>query len=97
MVWKKLDETKINSFLQTEDIEGFIELGAPNDEYESEAKDIAQNLTKLNLKELSFETILEVLSTIWTKNFNLNEEDLEKRQEALDKIARQIFFNFKTN
>ena len=86
----RISSKEIDLILQAEDIEGLIESGAPSDEYHSEVQDIIQALEKLNSSEFTQENILAIVSAIWLRNFNLQEEELKKRESALIRITRKI-------
>lgn len=78
----------IETILIDLDIEGLIELGAPNDEYGSEAQIISRALSTLLEKEVTQENISEVIAQVWRESFNLSSADLELRNSAI-RIAAQ--------
>lgn len=80
----------INSYLQSADIEGLIEIGAPTDEYESEAKDIARGLSELPEENWRQAEIVAVISLIWARSFNLAADDMAKRLSAIQQVASRI-------
>ena len=80
----------IDNLLRQGDIEGLIELGAPEDEYHSEAEQIVSALRELNDDEVNSNNIAAIISLIWTTSFNLSEEDLLLRTEAIEQTATQI-------
>ena len=80
----------IDNLLRQGDIEGLIELGAPEDEYYSEAEQIVSALRELNDDEVNSNNIAAIISLIWTTSFNLSEEDLLLRTEAIEQTATQI-------
>ena len=79
---------KVDFLLQQEDIEGFIEAGAANDEYLSEAEDIAAAIKYGKQSDLYF--IVEVMSRVWKNSFNLDDEEMTLRLPAIQRIAREI-------
>lgn len=85
-----ITEDQINRFLIDEDIEGFIELGAPTDEYESEAEVIAQTLADLPDGEYSYENVVSIISLIWGKYFNIYDNELKLRMPGIERVAKQI-------
>ncbi|MET0155763.1 MAG: hypothetical protein ABW189_06650 [Rickettsiales bacterium] len=80
----------INALLAQEDVEGFIEAGAPIDEYIDEAAQIAAALLLLHRNELTDEIMLSTLSLIWMRSFELSEHDMALRLPALERIAVKI-------
>lgn len=80
----------IDNALRAEDVEGLLELGAPNDEYSHEAKTIASELQELTPGTESEDDIAAVIAKVWAKSFELSNEDIDKRHTALRRIARQI-------
>ncbi len=80
----------IFSLLMREDIEGLIKLGAPRDEYASEAKALVAALSKLKEKDLNKEAVASLLALIWTKAFSLSAIDIEKRIPLFRRLAAQI-------
>ena len=80
----------INKLLVQHDIEGLIEAGAPIDEYTDEAAQIAAALALLNREELTEEVVLSIVSLIWLKSFELEEQDMELRLPALRQVSQAI-------
>lgn len=80
----------INSYLQSADIEGLIEIGAPTDEYESEAKDIARGLAEISKQDWGQADIVAIISLIWARSFNLAADDMAKRLPAIQQVAEKI-------
>lgn len=86
----KISTATINALFQQEDMEGYINLGAPSDEYSSEAENIAAAISQLKDSEISEENITALLIVEWMKSFNLSESDIAPRAEALHRIAKDI-------
>jgi hypothetical protein len=82
--------TAIDLILQTEDVEGLIEIGAPSDEYVSEAQEIAEAISKLSASQVTAENIVAIISLAWAKSFNRSAEEIKERLPAFHRIARQI-------
>lgn len=81
----------INSILEQEDIEGYINLGAPsNDEYASEAADIAAAISQLDDSEITEGNIMALFALKWMENFNLSESDISQRTEALRRVTKTL-------
>lgn len=76
--------------LRLEDIEGLIEAGAPDNEYDSEAKELADALATLANERLTGENVVAIISLIWARSFNLDDVDLEKRLSAFHRVAQKI-------
>ncbi len=86
----KISKDIINSLLQQEDIEGYINLGAPSDEYLSEAENITAAISKLKANEITEENLIALLTLEWMQSFDLSEKEAILRAPALQKIARSI-------
>lgn len=80
----------INSILEQEDIEGYINLGAPSNEYASEAADIAAAISQLDDSEITEGNIMALLALKWMENFNLSESDISQRTEALRRVTKTL-------
>lgn len=85
-----VDVKSINALLCERDIEGLIELGAPLDEYESEAKIIAEAVSDLTVEQRTEENILAIVTVVWAKYFELSPNELELRLPNLKDLAAQI-------
>lgn len=80
----------IQDVLSREDVEGLLALGAPENEYHTEAELIRQVIEsgRVNLKE---EELTELLKRIWQKSFGpFSETELKKRQAALERVAKRL-------
>jgi hypothetical protein len=82
--------SSINAILVHEDIEGLIEVGAPIDEYESEAAQIAAAILQLEKDQRSEENILAIISLLWMKSFDISAEDITLREPGFKRVARAI-------
>ena len=84
----------INELLRHEDIEGLISMGAPNDEYESEAEMIADRLGEAELKaahrRITRGETEKIIREIWREMFDLSDEQLRQRQAAFEAIATRL-------
>lgn len=81
---------RIKDILRTEDVEGLIELGAPDDEYDSEAEAVAAALGGFGADPLREDDIVAVISAVWTKMFGLGAEDADKRMVAFRNLAQAL-------
>lgn len=80
----------IEAALRAEDIESLIEAGAPDDEYNSEAKKIAAALSSLAGNQLTEANIVAVIALAWAKAFNRSSQEIEMRMDAFHRIARRL-------
>lgn len=80
----------ISSILHQEDIEGLLAIGAPDDEYESEAAEIAAAVAALEPSELTVVNIIAIVSQIWSRSFNLSAVDMQLRAGAITHAAQAI-------
>ena len=76
--------------LRSEDIEGLIELGAPSDEYDSEAREVASALASLTKNQITEANILAIIALEWAKSFNRSAQEIQQRMPAFRKIAYRI-------
>jgi|ERR1700676_1192219 hypothetical protein len=91
--WKQAVKTmSIKNILREEDIEGLIKLGAPADEYNSEAKEIEAAMSRLG-DNPSEEQVVQVLKDIWKDSFDLSTEDIELRRDTFQRVARRILLD----
>jgi hypothetical protein len=97
MAIRLLSSADVKNILNQYDIEGLLEIGAPNDEYESEAQDIASALNELEQNYFDAEHIFALIMDIWQKNFELAEDDLLKRKEFFAKVVNAILAIGKNN
>ncbi len=80
----------ISTLLMQGDLEGLIEMGAPSDEYDEEAAQIAAAVLSLSHEEITEETIVAIISLVWIKSFELSDEALKLRLPAIRVIAEKI-------
>ncbi|MCK9994005.1 MAG: hypothetical protein Dbin4_02525 [Alphaproteobacteria bacterium] len=80
----------IDTILVQEDIEGLIEAGAPRDEYQDEAAQIAASLGMLDPENFSEDNILAIVSLVWLKSFDLSEADMALRLAAFRRVTQAI-------
>ncbi|MGA2856369.1 MAG: hypothetical protein ABSE40_05840 [Candidatus Sulfotelmatobacter sp.] len=84
----------INELLRHEDIEGLLSMGAPDDEYESEAEMIADRIGEAEENtpnhRIAREEVEHIVAAVWTEMFDLSDEDARKRQEAFASIAARL-------
>jgi len=89
-----ISEHKIKAFLDREDIENLLALGAPGDEYQSEAEMIHKAVTKIGIDQpLDFTTerITDVIKEVWQEMFGpMETEQLDAREPVFRKIAAEI-------
>jgi hypothetical protein len=84
----------INELLRHEDIEGLLRLGAPSDEYESEAKMIADRIDETERKtpghRITRSEAEVIVAAIWNVMFGLSDEDMSQRKDAFASIAARL-------
>jgi hypothetical protein len=81
---------KIAAILRNEDIEGLIALGAPADEYDSEAEKIAKTIAGWPAGELTQANISALIALLWAKSFNRTAQEIEQRMPAFMHISKNI-------
>lgn len=82
--------SKIKHILRDEDIEGLIETGAPEDEYDSEASIIAMEIASLGRDQATLPNFTAIIAAIWAKAFNLDGEGIGKRIAAFQRVASKL-------
>lgn len=85
-----ISKSTINGLLQAADIEGFINLGTPEDEYENEAEIITRCLNEMTSADISNDVVLTVLTEVWKTSFNLDAQDIRARQKDFAMLAQAI-------
>jgi hypothetical protein len=89
-----ISEHKIKTLLDREDIENLLELGAPGDEYASEANMIYSAITKLERdqpEDFTADRIMGVILEVWQEMFGpMESEQLGAREPLFRKIAAEI-------
>lgn len=80
----------IERILIEEDIEGLIEDGAPEDEYSSEAEDIAKALSEFTEEDINEDNVAKVISLIWAESFNLSDNELQQRLPAIRRVVQGV-------
>lgn len=80
----------INHILVQEDIEGFIEAGAPQDEYEYEAKRFFDAINLLSAKERDKDHLLAAIVLIWFESFEISQEEMKLRLQGLERVVDHI-------
>ncbi len=87
----RLTASDIQQILNVEDVEGLLSLGAPSDEYTSEAEMISEAITRLGELELSQEAVETIVRNVWVKMFGpFTEDQFNKRGPVLSNLARQL-------
>ena len=83
----------INESLRHEDIEGFLSMGVPDDEYESEAKMIADRIGETEERsgeKITREEVEKIVAAVWKEMFELSDEDAGRRKEAYSAVASRL-------
>ena len=86
---------QINEILASQDIEGLIEAGAPDDEYSGEAQKIYDILSLAKEDELNIQPLVLILNHLWQRSFNLTRQDMINRSEAITALAESIFRTYR--
>lgn len=80
----------IEALLRQLDIEGYIQLGAPSDEYSSEAEVLYQALSELDDKDITQDAVELITIEVWKNSFNLGDADLNMRRPDIHNFAREV-------
>jgi len=82
---------QIQQVLNDEDIEGLLQAGAPTDEYETEARMIAEAITQAHESKLTEERLTSVVRSTWAEMFGpFSGDQLRKREAAFQRVARRV-------
>jgi hypothetical protein len=77
--------------LNEEDVEGLRALGAPADEYDSEAQMIAAAVDQLGPNDLVSDRVLEIVTDVCSRRFGpFDGEQLRRRQPVYRRVAQRI-------
>lgn len=79
----------IKTILHDEDIEGLIKIGAPADEYNGEAAEIASEIYRLQGQSTE-KQVAQVVEEVWKRSFDLGRADLKLRRDAFRRVAQRI-------
>ena len=84
----------INELLRFEDIEGLLSMGAPDDEYESEAEMIADRIGDADGistdHKVTRDEVENIIAGVWIEMFGLSDEDSRRRKNAFAAIAARL-------
>jgi hypothetical protein len=83
--------------LKNEDIEGLIATGAPSDEYNLEAKYIAEGISKLKKDQINQETIVAIIAMVWANQFGQSPEEILLRVPSFIRVAENLMVNGNLN
>ncbi len=84
------DLASIQELVRAADPEGHLADGAPADEYEPEEKELFAAIQDFATADLLTVNILPILERIWSRSFNLDEQELAPRRPALLSLAKEI-------
>jgi cell division ATPase FtsA len=83
-----------NELLRHEDIEGLPSMGAPDNEYESEAEMIIDRVGEAESNtpshRITKEEVEAIIRAVWKEMFGLSEDQLRQRCEAFQSIAARL-------
>ena len=68
-------------------------MGAPDDEYESEAKMIADRVgdaERRSSERIRREEVEKIVAAVWREMFSLSDEDARRRKEAFSAVASRL-------
>jgi hypothetical protein len=87
----KVAQGNVQRVLNESDIEGFLEIGAPPDEYSREAQNITSKLAYLNDSDLTEENVIAAVRDVWIQSFGpFSEGDLTQRLPVFQQVAQRI-------
>jgi hypothetical protein len=81
----------VGDILRAEDIEGLIQVGAPSDEYEGEARKVTAALQGAGQAPPTEAALVSILRGVWDEMFGpFSPEELQQRDPAFRNVARRI-------
>ncbi len=81
----------VDAILRAEDMEGLLAVGAPEDEYSDEAREIQFALEQLGDDQLTSERVSTAVMHVWENSFGpFSAEDVQKRQPVLQELVNRI-------
>jgi hypothetical protein len=85
------DLASIKELTQLADTEEFIiRHGAPADEYGGEAEDLFQAIGRFPTSDLTTSNLLPIIERIWSKSFDIAEDELPRHRHKLLALAQEI-------
>jgi hypothetical protein len=85
---------QVTDLLRKEDVEGLISMGAPDDEYDSEAEMITNRIgekeSEPSNRRISRGEVVSIIANVWKDMFSLSDEELAQRRESFESIAARI-------
>lgn len=86
----RISSETIESILRQEDLEGLLNLGAPQDEYSSEAREMATELQAVH-EPTDQEEVSRIVMAVWERAFGpFSDEDIERRTPVLRQVVKRI-------
>ena len=83
--------TTLEEVFRAEDMEGLIALGAPDDEYDSEAFEVQTELEALEDREMSQACVSTIVANVWRGSFGPFDEDgWRQREPVLRHLVQRI-------
>ncbi len=87
----KITDEDVREALWAEDIEGLLELGAPQNEYAAESRSIAGALAGHSETALSEEELASVIRAVWLHSFGpFSTAEMQKRSDVFRQVAHRI-------
>jgi hypothetical protein len=80
----------VKAILDAEDLEGLLRIGAPSDEYDNEARMIAERLSLLG-PQPTVEQVAAIVTAVVAQMFGpLSREQLNRRQAVHRRVAQRL-------
>lgn len=81
---------RVRDALRERDIEGLIAQGVPEEEYESEARQIFENILLLPCDGVNEESLKKILYQVWGQSFDLTAQEIKLREPFIVKAINKI-------
>jgi hypothetical protein len=86
-----ISQNNLRELLNSEDIEGLLALGAPDDEYADEVRILASALSQIDGDDIPEDAVAEVVRRVWIRAFGpFTDADIERRSAAFRHLAHEI-------
>ena len=83
--------TTVDEILRSLDIEGLLAVGAPSDEYGSEAEQIKNLLEGVPETQMSRKEVLAIVTAVWEHSFGpFSAEELQNRAAVLQQLTDRV-------
>jgi hypothetical protein len=84
------DIASMKELTQVADTEEFIKHGSPTDEYDGEAEELFKAIAGFSTSDITANNILPIIERIWSKSFDITQDNLVAHRHKLLALAQDI-------